>query len=156
MWSAASLFDSLESTFVTVFIPFIGPLARADANSRLPEVGALVFITGLLQAKEPFVVTIPAVSGLVLGGESLITGSGTGVPHLMDEVLLLRGKIRNIIREDLKIVVKVVVAFDMKARGETKNDNIGRKISCKVRSATALTPRHSPIKRIESLVSLPC
>ena len=126
VWSTASLFDSLESTFITVFIPFIGPLAGADTDSALPEVGALVFVTCLLQAKEPFIITIPAVSSLVLGGESLITGSGAGIPHLMDEVLLLRGEIRNIIREDLKIVVAFVVGGGI---GET---NRNRDNYCKI------------------------
>ena len=101
MWSAASLFDSLESTFVTVFIPFIGPLARADANSRLPEVGALVFITGLLQAKEPFVVTIPAVQSLVLGGEALITRGGTNILDLVQEIFFLLRKLGNLVAENL-------------------------------------------------------
>ena len=65
---------------------------------------ALIFIlTGFLQAKEPFIVTIPAMKRLVGGRESIVTWSGSDVLHLVQQVFLLFGKVWDLIAKNLSI-----------------------------------------------------
>jgi hypothetical protein len=62
----------------------------------------VVIVSGLLHAKEPLVVTIPAVKGLVLRREALVTWSGTHVLNLVQEILLLLAELGDLVAENLQ------------------------------------------------------
>lgn len=64
-----------EGALLSLLVPLLGPNGRADGDGHLSHVlASLLVALGGLEAEEPFVVAIPAVIGLVLGGESSIAG----------------------------------------------------------------------------------
>jgi hypothetical protein len=94
--------DSLELALVSGLIPGVAPVGGADTRSILPVgLALLIVIASLLQANEPFIVTIPTVESLVMRGESFVTRSGAGVLDLVQEVFLFLGERRNLVTEDL-------------------------------------------------------
>ena len=64
-----------EGALLSLLVPLLGPNARADGDGHLSHVlASLLVALGGLEAEEPLVVAVPAVIGLVLGGESSIAG----------------------------------------------------------------------------------
>ena len=100
---AASLFlDPHEAVFISGLIPVLNPISRADTERVLSvSLALVVVISSLLQADKPLIVTIPAVKSLVLGGETVVTGSGSNVLDLVQQVFLLLRKGWNLITENL-------------------------------------------------------
>ena len=94
--------DTWEARFLSGFVPILDPLSGAN-RERVLSVHLALFVVsaGLLEADEPLVVTIPAVEGLVLGGETLVTGSGSSVLDLVQQVFLLLRKVWDLISENL-------------------------------------------------------
>ena len=93
--------NSREGTRLSFLVPLLGPGIGADRVGVLPQGRTLSFISGLLCAQEPFVVTIPAVEGLVLGREALITRSCAGLLDHGENGALLLVHLWNRRREDL-------------------------------------------------------
>jgi hypothetical protein len=93
--------DSRKFSFLALFIPLLRPRTRADGISILTQRFAGVFVL-LLGAEQPFVVSIPAMQGLVRAGEALITGSCAGLFDLVQASRLLFVELRNRRFEDLK------------------------------------------------------
>jgi len=94
--------DARESLFFPFLVPLLRPDGRADVQCQLPHILATFLVTlGLLKANEPFVVTVPAVVGLVLGWESGITGSGTDSFYNIKCCLLFFGEFGNFGGENL-------------------------------------------------------
>lgn len=94
--------DTIESAFLSGFVPVVGPVTRADAESVLPVSLALIIVTtSLLKTDDPFIVTIPAVKSLVCRRESLITRSGASILDLVQQVLLLFRESRDLVTENL-------------------------------------------------------
>ena len=80
-----------EGSLLSGLVPVLNPGIWADA-CRVLSVDLALFvgvISTLLHADKPLIVSVPAVEGLVLGGESGITRSGANVLDLVQEVLLL-------------------------------------------------------------------
>merc|ERR1711935_345030 len=75
------VFDTHKSSFLSGLIPVLDPGKGADAGRVLPVYLALIsgVFSVLLQADQPFVVTVPAVERLVLGGESFVTGGRANI-----------------------------------------------------------------------------
>ena len=64
-----------EGALLSLLVPLLGPNGRADGDGHLSHVlASLLVALGGLEAEEPLVVAVPAVIGLVLGGESSIAG----------------------------------------------------------------------------------
>ena len=64
-----------EGALLSLLVPLLGPNGRADGDGHLSHVlASLLVALGGLETEEPLVVTVPAVIGLVLGGESSIAG----------------------------------------------------------------------------------
>lgn len=58
--------EASERALLSRFVPICCPVVGADAQGVLTVNLALVFIlAGLLQAEEPFIVSVPAVESLV-------------------------------------------------------------------------------------------
>ena len=95
--------NSSKGSFVTLFIPGFQPHGRADGLGELTHGLAFIGISSLLRAKQIFIVTVPAVQGLVCVRESLITGSGLGVLDDVVTGLFLLGEDRGFRRENLRI-----------------------------------------------------
>jgi hypothetical protein len=95
--------DSHKGSFLPGLVPVLDPGKGADAGRVLPVDLALFLgvVTALLQADEPFVVAVPAVEGLVLGRETLVTGGGSNVLDLVQEVLLLLVQLGDLVAENL-------------------------------------------------------
>lgn len=94
--------DTHEATFVTGLVPIGEPVIGADTDGPLAEGLALVVVAAcLLQTKQPFVVPVPTVQGLVLGREALVAGCRTDIFHLVEQILLLLGQFRDFVAEDL-------------------------------------------------------
>ena len=72
---AEAVSDAGEGTRLSLLVPLLAPGIGADAVGVLPQGLALGFVAALLGAEEPLVVAVPAVQGLVLGGETLVAGS---------------------------------------------------------------------------------
>jgi hypothetical protein len=111
--------ESLELAFRAGLIPIFHPLAGANAPGILPKGSALLFVTSLLHAKKPLVVPIPAVPRLVLGGEPLITRSGTGISNLMQDILLLFRKLGNLRCKNLSKQKREYRLHDQGERSQT-------------------------------------
>ena len=78
------VFDTHETSFLSSLVPIFEPIIWADTDGPLTVNLALVVgVTGLFHTKEPFVVPVPAMQGLILGRKTLITGCGTYILHLM-------------------------------------------------------------------------
>lgn len=80
-----------KGSLLSGLVPVLNPGIWADA-CRVLSVDLALFVgvvSTLLHADEPLIVSVPAVEGLVLGGESGITGSGANILDLVQEVLLL-------------------------------------------------------------------
>ena len=93
---------STESAFAPGLVPAFDPGIGAKREAILPKNLAFLLVSScLLQAKEPFVVTVPTVESLVLRGESSIARSRTNVLDLMQKVLLLLRESRNLFAENL-------------------------------------------------------
>ena len=75
-----------------------------DATGILSvNLALLIGVTSsLLQANQPFIVTIPAVKGLVLRRESYITRRRANILDLVQEIFLLLVEFRNFVAENLK------------------------------------------------------
>ena len=87
---AETVSNSREGSRFPFLVPLLRPGIRADTVGVLPQRLALSLVTGLLDAQKPLVVAIPAVKGLVLGGETLVAGSGSDLlDHGEDSALLL-------------------------------------------------------------------
>ena len=94
--------DTHETSFVSGLVPVLEPVVGADTDGPLSvDLALVVAVSSLLHAEEPLVVTIPAVQGLVLGRETLITGGGAYILHLMQQILLLLGQFRDLVAENL-------------------------------------------------------
>lgn len=94
--------DTHEAVLLSGLIPVLNPVSWADTERVLSVRLALVVISSsLLQADEPLIVTIPAVKRLVMGRETVVTGSGSGVLDLVQQVFLLFRKGWNLITENL-------------------------------------------------------
>jgi len=80
-----------------------GPIIGADAAGVLSVNLALIIsvLSALLQANQPFIVTIPAVEGLVLSRESRITRRSANILDLVQEIFLLLVEFRNFVAENL-------------------------------------------------------
>ena len=95
--------DTIELSFLSVFVPLSSPVVGADTKGELPIPLALLGVVGgLLQANEPFIVTIPAVQSLVLRRETMITRSSTDVLHLVQKILLGLSEVRDFVAENLR------------------------------------------------------
>ena len=92
--------DTRKGSFVAGLVPVVHPGVRADANGVLAEGGALILVSGLLEAEEPFVVAVEAVSGLVLRREANVTGSGADVLELLDQIFLLGGEVLEAVADE--------------------------------------------------------
>jgi len=68
---------SRECSPISFLIPLIRPNCRADLQRHVPHILTSLLILGRFQANQPLIVPIPAVIGLVLGGETSIAGSST-------------------------------------------------------------------------------
>ena len=91
-----------ETSFVSGLVPVFEPVAGADTDRPLSvDLALVVAVSSLLHAEEPLVVTIPAVQGLVLGGETLVTWGGTHVLDLVQQILLLFGQLGDLVAENL-------------------------------------------------------
>lgn len=80
-----------ESTTLSLLIPLIRPNRRTDLQRHVPHILAPLLIIGRFQANQPLIVPIPAVIGLVLGGEASIAGSGPHGLDFVEELLLFSG-----------------------------------------------------------------
>lgn len=100
--SALLRLDSHETPFLSSLVPTVEPVTRADAHRPLSVHLALVIIVpSLLHAKQPLVVTIPAMQGLVLRWEALVTRGGTDVLNLVQKILLLLAEFRDLVAKNL-------------------------------------------------------
>ena len=81
MFLSKTVSNSRKGSGFTFFIPVLQPGIGADGMRILSHGSTLGLITRLLGADEPFIVSIPAMQGLILRGESFITRSG---PNLLD------------------------------------------------------------------------
>jgi hypothetical protein len=66
------------------------------------DLALISILASFLQAKKPFIVAVPAVKSLVVRREPFVTRSGSNVLHLVQKVLLLLRKIRDLVAEDLE------------------------------------------------------
>ena len=73
-----------KGSLLPFLVPLFGPDSWADVGGLHPEGLASRTISGLLQTKEPFVVPIPTVTGLVGRRETGISGGGTGGLELVE------------------------------------------------------------------------
>ena len=96
--------DTHKGTFLSGLVPVLDPGKGTDAGRILPVHLAffLGVVSALLQADKPFVVTVPAVKGLVLGQKSWIAGRGANVLDLVQKVLLLLVELGDFVAENLR------------------------------------------------------
>jgi len=93
-----------------LFLPFLSPERRADAESHLLHILASLLISGVLQTETPFVVSIPAMVGLVLSREPRVTRSGANILRNLNSLLLLVGEVGSTSKDLLiKLAGHVVV-----------------------------------------------
>ncbi len=104
MWVYYLNFESRESSFFAFFIPLVSPNGRTNADSQLSHVLASFFILSIFKTKEPFVVSVPAVISLILGGEAVITRSCADAFHNFNSLRLLCTKIWDS-GENLNIII---------------------------------------------------
>jgi len=107
-----------EGVLLSLLVPLLGPKGRADGDGHLPHVlASLLVALGRLEAEEPLVVSVPAVVGLVLGGESRIAGRR---PDVLDNVQpggILGRQLRHGLGEDFVDLGHVcVIIFQRKSR----------------------------------------
>lgn len=82
--------NSGKGTGFTFLVPLFQPSVGANGKRVIPHGFTLLFLASLLGAENPFVVTIPAVECLILGRETLVTGTGADLlDHAEDRRLLL-------------------------------------------------------------------
>jgi hypothetical protein len=94
--------ESGKGTLFPALVPNISPIGWTDTHSILPKDCAFLGISSsLLDAKEPFIIAIPAVKRLVRGREPMITWSCSNVLDLVQQIFLLFGKSRNLGAENL-------------------------------------------------------
>jgi hypothetical protein len=93
--------NSRKGTGFPFLVPAFQPVIGADGVCVLPQGSTLGFISGLLGADEPLIVSIPAVKGLVLSRETLVTRSSTSLLDHGEDGTLLLVHLRNRLAEDL-------------------------------------------------------
>jgi hypothetical protein len=94
--------ESSERSILSGFIPVCSPIAGADTNRILTvDLALILVLVGLLQTKQPFIVTVPAVKCLIARGESVVTRSSSNILHLVQKILLLVRKFRDLFTENL-------------------------------------------------------
>ncbi len=92
-----------EGSLLSGLVPVFYPGKWANTGRILSVNLALIgIVSTLLHADNPFVVTVPAVKGLVLGWESGITGCGANVLDLVQEILLLFVKLGDFVAKNLQ------------------------------------------------------
>ena len=82
--------DSGEASFLTLLIPLFGPKAGTNGIGHLTE-GLALFLgaTLLVDTDQPLIVTVPAVQGLVLRREALVTRACSRLfDHIQTSLLL--------------------------------------------------------------------
>ena len=93
--------ESGEGALLSLLVPLLGPNARADGDGHLSHVLASVLVAlGRLEAEEPLVVSVPAVVGLVLGGESRVSGRRADVLDDVEPGGILGRQLRHGFGED--------------------------------------------------------
>ena len=95
--------NSRKGSRLSLFIPLFQPHIGANCLGHLAHGITGSGTAGLLGANDPFVVTIPAVKGLVLGGEALVTGSGTDLLDHGQNGSLFLVQFRKVLGENLYI-----------------------------------------------------
>lgn len=76
--------NARKATRLALLVPLCDPKGRADGIGVLTQRLAFVFVvSGLIRTQEPFVVPIPAMQGLILGGETFVARGGA---HSLDHV----------------------------------------------------------------------
>ena len=97
------ILNSSKGIFLSGLVPVFYPSVGADAERVLSESLAFLFVSsGLLQAKKPLIVAVPAVKSLVLGRKSLITRSGANVLNLVQQIFFLLAQGRDLVAENLR------------------------------------------------------
>ena len=109
--STPSLFglDTSKGALFPLLVPLIRPNGRTHLQSLEPEGLAIRLIPSLLKTNKPLVVPVPAVIGLVLGGEAGIAGGGAGGLDFVEEFLLLGREVTGGLGEDFVEFVGVNV-----------------------------------------------
>jgi hypothetical protein len=92
--------DSAEAAFVALLVPQFRPHAGADRVGILTQRLASVIVP-LLSTQQPFVVTVPAVQGLVVTGEAFVAGCCTSGHDLAEASGLFLVEIRSWRAENL-------------------------------------------------------
>ena len=92
--------NTTKRTFVTLFIPLFDPESGANRHGVLTQRLALVLV-GLLGAKNPLIVTVPAVHGLVGRRETFVTGRRANIFDLVHTGHFLLVELRRLGRENL-------------------------------------------------------
>jgi len=69
--------NTRRGTSLSLLVPLFHPGIGANGVGVLPHGSALLVVVGLLCAQNPFIVTVPAMKSLVLGGKAFVTRNGT-------------------------------------------------------------------------------
>ena len=93
--------NTTKGPFFTLFIPALDPNTWADRFGHLTQGLALVFV-GLLSAKNPLIVTIPAMHGLVGGRKAFVTGRRADIFDLVQTGHFLLVEFRRGSRKNLE------------------------------------------------------
>jgi hypothetical protein len=89
VWFGESAADTTKAAFFTLLVPILDPITGADRGGKLTKGLTLVFIR-LLGAKDPFIVTIPAVHRLVGRRKALVARGGSDIlDHVQTRHFLL-------------------------------------------------------------------
>lgn len=87
--------DSCKSSLSPLLIPLISPNGWADLSSKMPHGLASLLTVGSFHAKQPLIVPVPAVIGLVLRREARVTGGGADGLDFAEKFFLFRGELAN-------------------------------------------------------------
>jgi hypothetical protein len=101
LFLAKSVSNSGKGTGFTFLVPTVHPVIRTDRLGVLSQGSTLGFVSRLFGADQPFIVSIPAVKGLVLGRETLVTRSSTSLLDHGEDSTLLLIHLGNRLAEDL-------------------------------------------------------
>ena len=104
---AKTVSNSGKGSGFPLLVPLLGPGIGAETVGVLPHGLALGLVSGLLDAQQPFVVTVPAVESLVLGRETLVTWGGTDLLDHGEDGSLLLVHVRRGSRENLYKIERI-------------------------------------------------
>lgn len=93
--------NSRETSRITLLIPLFRPVSRADRRRKLAQGFALVLVARLFRTDQPFVVTVPAMQGLIRSREPFIMRRGSNVLDKVQTSHLLLVQFGRFRRENL-------------------------------------------------------